>query len=215
MTTEKSERSDRKLAELILKGDSAQAGESAQELLRRKENANDIVDTISDTMNIVADLHEVERYSSDQVENCERAAEKALEAIRPSIRVEQSKISGRVMVTSLQGDPHSFDKTMLLAMLEIAGFTAMDGGTDLTAEEIAAKVHELKPDVLAVPLVSSAAAESLVHATSLISLRKQGPRVVAYGRRSAQLGQRSGLEAVEPDSISALSRIAELLIAKP
>jgi methanogenic corrinoid protein MtbC1 len=215
MTTEIPEKVDRRLAEHILKGDSAQAGEIAQELLRQKENANDIVDTISDTMNIVADLHEVERYSADQVENCERAAEKALETIRPGIRVEQSKISGKVMVTSLQGDSHSFDKTMLLAMLEIAGFTTMDGGTDLTAEEVAAKVHEFKPDILAVPLVSSAAADSLVYATSLIGLKKSGPRVIAYGRRSAQLGRRSGLEAVEPDSMAALSKIAELLIAKP
>ena len=215
MTTEPADRENRRLADHILKGDTALASESARELLRQRENVNDVVDTISDAMNIVADLHEVERYSTDQVESCERAAEKALETIRPKMRVEQSKISGRVMVTSLLGDPHSFDKTILLTMLEIAGFTPLDGGTDLTAEEVATKVSELRPDVLAVPLVSSIAAKNLVEATSLINERASGLRVVAYGRRAAQLGQQPGLEAVESDSLSALSRIAELLIARP
>src|SRR5215469_12199955 len=117
------EKEERRLSELILKGESAQAAASALQLLRHQRDANDVVDTISDAMNIAADLREVETYSAERIEGCEKAAEKALEAIRPEIRIEQTRISGRVMVTALKGDPHNFDKTILLAMLEIGGFT--------------------------------------------------------------------------------------------
>ena len=208
------EKEERRLAEFILKGDSAQAAEAARQLLLHQHDANDVVDTIADAMNIAADLHEVETYSAEKIEGCERAAEKALEAIRPEIRVEQTRISGRVMVTSLKGDPHNFDRTILLAMLEIGGFTPLDGGGGLTPAEAVAKASVLRPDILAVPLVTSIAAKNLVETASMIKPRMSKLRVVVYGRGAKELAGHTGLEAVEEDSLAALSRITELLLTK-
>jgi methanogenic corrinoid protein MtbC1 len=209
------EKEERKLAQLILKGESVQAAESARQLLLHRQDANEVVDAISDAMNIAADLHEVESYSAERVEGCERAAETALDAIRPDIRVEQTRISGRVMVTSLKGDPHTFDKTILLAMLQIGGFTPLDGGGGLTPAEALAKASVLQPDVLAVPLVTSVAAKNLAETTTLINSRMSKLKIVAYGRGAKELTGHAGLEAIEEDSLAALSRIAELLLAKP
>ncbi len=208
------EKEERKLAELILKGDSLQAAESARQLILHRKDANDVVDAISDTMNIVSDLHEVEKYSLERVESCQRAAESALEAIRPEMRVEQRRISGRVMVTSLKGDPHSFEKTILLTMLEIGGFTPLDGGSDQTPSETVAKVSELKPDLLAVPLVTPTATKNLIETTNLIASGRSGVLIVAYGRRAKELAEQPGLKALEEDPLAALSRIAELLLAR-
>ncbi len=208
------EKEERRLAEFILKGDSAQAAEAACQLLLHQHDANDVVDTIADAMNIAADLHEVETYSAEKIEGCERAAEKALEAIRPEIRVEQTRISGRVMVTSLKGDPHNFDRTILLAMLEIGGFTPLDGGGGLTPAEAVAKASVLRPDILAVPLVTAIAAKNLVETASMIKPRMSKLRVVVYGRGAKELAGHTGLEAVEEDSLAALSRITELLLTK-
>jgi len=202
------------LTEMILKGDEEQAARSAEELSRERTEVNDLVDTISDAMNIVADLHEVERYSVEQVERCERAAERALAALRPKIRVEQTRISGRVMVASLKDDPHSFDKTLLMAMLEIGGFTPLDGGSEMSPQEIVQKVGELEPDILAVPLVTESAAKNLLETSHLISSNRIKPHIVAYGRGAVSLPPQEGFGTVEEDSISALSRIAELLISK-
>ncbi len=208
------EQEGRKLAELILKGDSLEAAESAKRLILHRQDANDVVDAISDTMNIVSDLHEVEKYSLERVESCERAAESALEAIRPEIRVEQRRISGRVMVTSLKGDPHSFDKTILLTMLKIGGFTPLDGGGDMTPAETVAKVSELRPDVLAIPLVTPAAVKNLIETTALIASEMSELLVIAYGRGAKELTRQPGLKALEEDPLAAFSRIAELLLAR-
>ena len=202
------------LTEMILKGDEEQAARSAEELSRERTEVNDLVDAISDAMNIVADLHEVERYSVEQVERCERAAERALAALRPKIRVEQTRISGRVMVASLKDDPHSFDKTLLMAMLEIGGFTPLDGGSEMSPQEIVQKIGELEPDILAVPLVTESAAKNLLETSHLISSNRIKPHIVAYGRGAVSLPPQEGFGTVEEDSMSALSRIAELLISK-
>ena len=140
------------LTEMILKGDHELAAVSAAEMSRDRSEVNDLIDTVSEAMNIVSDLHEIDRLSAEQVEGCEKAAEKALEVLRPKIRVEQARVLGRVMVASLQGDPHSFDKTLLMAMLEIGGFTALDGGSDTSPQDLVEKIVQLEPDVLAVPL---------------------------------------------------------------
>ena len=203
----------KRLTEVILKGDDQDAARIAGEIASGKTQTNELVDTISETMNIVADLQEVDRYTVQQVESCERAAESALNAIRPGLKVEQRRISGKVMVTSLHGDPHTFDKTLLLTMLEMGGFSAMDGGEELSPEEVVRNVKRLKPDVLAIPLVTASAVNDLLRTRSLLANSGAKTKLVTYGRGVAKLPSDSQLSAMEEDSLSILSRIAEILIS--
>jgi methanogenic corrinoid protein MtbC1 len=203
----------KRLTEVILKGDDQDAARIAGEIASGRAETNDVVDAISETMNIVADLHEVERYTVQQVESCERAAESALNAIRPGLKVEQRRISGRVMVTSLYGDPHRFDKTLLLTMLEMGGFSALDGGEELSPEEVVRNVKAERPDVLAIPLVTASAVNDLMRTRSLLANSGVKTKLVTYGRGVTKLPSDSQLSAVEEDSLGILSRIAEILIA--
>ena len=203
----------KRLTEVILKGNDQDAARIAGEIASGKTQTNELVDTISETMNIVADLHEVDRYTIHQVESCERAAESALNAIRPGLKVEQRRISGKVMVTSLHGDPHTFDKTLLLTMLEMGGFSAMDGGEELSPEEVVRNVKRLKPDVLAIPLVTASAVNDLLRTRSLLANSGAKTKLVTYGRGVQKLPSDSQLSAMEEDSLSILSRIAEILIS--
>jgi len=203
----------KQLTDLILKGDHENAARVAVEIVTKSGSANDVVDTISDAMNIVSDLHEMERYSVAEVEKCENAAEKSLAAVRPRIKIDHRKIKGRVMVSSLVEDPHSFDRNLLLTMLEIGGFTSIDGGTDLSPEQVAGKVKQHKPDILAVPLITETAARRLVNANTLIEDTGGRITIIAYGRGAQSLsGQK--FTTVETDSLSAFSKIAEILISK-
>ncbi|OLE67963.1 hypothetical protein AUF78_18285 [archaeon 13_1_20CM_2_51_12] len=203
----------KRLTEVILKGDDQDAARIAGEIASGRAETNDVVDAISETMNIVSDLHEVERYTVQQVESCERAAESALNAIRPGLKVEQRRISGRVMVTSLHGDPHTFDKTLLLTMLEMGGFSALDGGEELSPEDIVRNVKAVKPDVLAIPLVTASAVNNLLRTRSLLANSGAKTKLVTFGRGVTKLPSDSQLSAVEEDSLTILSRIAEILIA--
>ena len=217
MTTDETSRIDepsKRLTEMILKGEDQESARIAAEIVGGRSETNDIVDAISETMNIVADLHEVERYTVQQVESCERAAESALNAIRPGIKVEQRRISGKVMVTSLHGDPHRFDKILLLTMLEMGGFSALDGGEELSPEEVVRNVKSLKPDVLAIPLVTTSAVNDLLRTRSLLANSGVKTKLVTYGRGVAKLPSDSQLSAMEEDSLSILSRIAEILMSR-
>ena len=112
----------------------------------------------------------------------------------------------------MKGDPHSFDKTLLLAMLEMGGFTPLDGGSDTSPQDLVGRVKEHEPDVLAVPLLTGYAAKNLIEMSSLMEKVKPKPHIVAYGKGTANLSSHDG--PIEEDTLSALSRIAELLISK-
>lgn len=204
----------KRLTEVILRGDDADSARIAKELAREGADTNGVVDAISETMNIVADLHEVERYTVQQVESCERAAEKALAAIRPGIRVEQRRISGKVMVTSLRGDPHTFDKTLLLTMLEIGGFSTVDGGEEQSPEAIMHTVSTLKPDVLAIPILSKAGVDDLIDTKTRLARLSSNTQMVIYGRGVSSVPRGSGLGTAGEDSLTVLSKIAEILLAR-
>src|SRR5207302_10707014 len=148
MTTDETPRIDdpsKRLTEMILKGEDQESARIASEIVGGRTQTNDIVDAISETMNIVADLHELERYTVQQVESCERAAEGALNAIRTGLKVEQRRISGKVMVTSLHGDPHTFDTTLVLTMLEMGRVSAVDGREDAALDEGVGGVSNISP----------------------------------------------------------------------
>ena len=98
-------------------------------------------------------------------------------------------------------------------MLEMGGFSALDGGEELSPEDIVRNVKAVKPDVIAIPLVTASAVNNLLRTRSLLANSGAKTKLVTYGRGVAKLPVDSQLSAVEEDSLSILSRIAEILIA--
>jgi methanogenic corrinoid protein MtbC1 len=97
-------------------------------------------------------------------------------------------------------------------MLEMGGFSALDGGEELSPEEIVRNVKAEKPDVVAIPLVTPTAVNDLMRTRSLLANSGVKTKLVTYGRAVAKLPSDSQFTAAEEDSLSILSRIAEILI---
>src|SRR5438445_10505545 len=124
------------LIKTILKGEEENAVKLASELSRDKHESNDVIDTISEAMNIATDLHEVEKYSEEQMEKSEKAAESALEAVKGKIGVEPKRRPGRVLVASVGAERHRFECTLKLNMLKACEFTPVDEVAELRAKQL-------------------------------------------------------------------------------
>jgi methanogenic corrinoid protein MtbC1 len=96
----------------------------------------------------------------------------------------------------------------------MGGFSALDGGEELSPEEIVRTVKVEKPDVLAIPLVTASSVNDLMRTRSLLANSGAKTKLVTYGRGVAKLPDDSQLTAAEEDSLSILSRIAEILMAR-
>ncbi len=73
---------------------------------------------------------------------------KGLAVIQPLLKGEASKSKGTVLMATVKGDLHDIGKNLVIMMLEGAGFRVIDLGVDLSAETLADRVAEIKPEVL-------------------------------------------------------------------
>jgi 5-methyltetrahydrofolate--homocysteine methyltransferase len=71
-----------------------------------------------------------------------------LEKVKPHLMGGQLESKGRVLIGTVKGDLHDIGKNIVAMMMEASGFEVIDLGVDLSAEDIAEKVKELKPGVL-------------------------------------------------------------------
>src|SRR3989442_12546479 len=89
------------LIQTILKGEKENAVKLASELSRDKHESKDVIDTISEAMNIATDMHEVQKYSEEQMEKSEKAAESQSKDDKWTIRVEQKRLTTRAIMSSV------------------------------------------------------------------------------------------------------------------
>src|SRR2546426_11516573 len=92
--------------------------------------------------------------------------------------------------------------------------TPVDGGSELTPKQLTEAVKSQKPDVLAMPILSQAAAEQLREIVPMLSPGKHSLGIVVFGRGAENLSTGEGLRSVEQDSLGAMSKVTELLIAR-
>jgi 5-methyltetrahydrofolate--homocysteine methyltransferase len=76
------------------------------------------------------------------------AMKKGLALIQPLLKGEHMESKGRILIGTVKGDNHDIGKNLVSMMLEGAGFEVVDLGVDISAEKIARKVTELKPQIL-------------------------------------------------------------------
>ena len=77
-----------------------------------------------------------------------RAMKGGLEILRPLLTASKAEPKGLVMLATVQGDVHDIGKNLVGMMLEGAGYTVVDLGVNITAEEILEKARDLRPDVI-------------------------------------------------------------------
>ncbi|TSA45913.1 MAG: cobalamin-binding protein [Deltaproteobacteria bacterium] len=71
-----------------------------------------------------------------------------LNIVKPLLTGEAGAPQGTVLIGTVKGDLHDIGKNIVVMMLEGAGFQVIDLGVDIDVEKVAAKVIEIRPQVL-------------------------------------------------------------------
>jgi len=71
-----------------------------------------------------------------------------LAIIKPLLTDVPSETKSTILIGTVKGDLHDIGKNLVIMMLEGAGFTVIDLGTNVNVEKVIEKVAELKPDIL-------------------------------------------------------------------
>jgi 5-methyltetrahydrofolate--homocysteine methyltransferase len=71
-----------------------------------------------------------------------------LAIIKPLLTDVPPETKSTILIGTVKGDLHDIGKNLVIMMLEGAGFTVIDLGTNVNVEKVIEKVAELKPDIL-------------------------------------------------------------------
>jgi methanogenic corrinoid protein MtbC1 len=143
------------------------AGVSPTELLHACEKG----------MRMVGSMHEKGRYYIAGLIMAGEIMRQAVDLLRPvMVKESRRRISGRVLLGTIEGDIHDIGKNLFRDLLECHGFTVLDLGVDVPPAEFVAANSEFKPHMVAASVLIT---NSFPHLRELVELFKDPSRLAS------------------------------------
>jgi 5-methyltetrahydrofolate--homocysteine methyltransferase len=139
---------------------------------------------------------------------------KALVLLKPKMRAEGARSSGKVIFGTVKGDLHDVGKNIVIAMMDVADFDVTDLDVDVPAERFVLETREKKPDILCMSTLLSHTMPQLGNVIE--ELKKAGLRdkvkVMVGGRPISQAyADKIGADAYGQDAHQAVVKAKELM----
>ncbi|WP_440956635.1 corrinoid protein [Methanosarcina sp. Mfa9] len=138
------------LAEAVVEGDASKCVELANKALENNVDAYDaVINGCAHGMSIVSDKYEKREMFVPEILLAARAMQGAVDVLKPYIKADEIKESGRVAIGVVLGDIHDIGKNLVKLLLETAGLTVFDLGKDVLPEDFQDKIKEEHVDLVA------------------------------------------------------------------
>lgn len=100
-------------------------------------------------MNSVGEMFKEGEMFVPEVLMSANAMDAGMELIKPYLKQDDIKKSGKVLFCTVEGDLHDIGKKLCVMMLEGAGYEVIDLGVDISVSKIMDAVREHEPDIIA------------------------------------------------------------------
>ncbi len=138
------------LAEAVVEGDASKCVELANKALENNVDAYDaVINGCAHGMSIVSDKYEKREMFVPEILLAARAMQGAVDILKPYIKADEIKETGRVAIGVVLGDIHDIGKNLVKLLLETAGLTVFDLGKDVLPEDFQDKIKEEHVDLVA------------------------------------------------------------------
>lgn len=204
-----------KIIDAVLSGNSAAVKEHVKKALAMgKEPEKIISDGLVAAMDIVGTKFEHNEIYVTELIVTSRAMHAGLKEIGPHMTLNNTAMSGRVVLGTVAGDLHDIGKNLLKLLLESTGFEVYDLGVDVSPGRFVEAVAKHKPQMLCMSALLSTTVQSMndtIDALHEAGLRDHVKVIVGGAALSADLAEKMGADAYGPDAITGVKKIKELL----
>jgi dimethylamine corrinoid protein len=151
----------------------ALAVKMANEAVTNKVDAKKaIMEGLSAGMSVVGEKYERKEYYLPQVMTASLAMNKALDILKPHIRMDTKAVaSKKVVVCTVEGDVHSIGKTILATLLGVAGYSVNDLGADVRIAKIIDTGVKEKADLIAMSTLMTSTMIGMKEAVEMLNER--------------------------------------------
>lgn len=150
------------LARLVADLEEEAALEMVKQRLESGEDPLKIISECNEGMREVGQRYEQGEYFVAALIMSGEIFREVVELVQPLIEQQSHRsASGRVLVGTVSGDIHDIGKNMFGMLLSCHGFDVIDLGVDVPADVFAAKVIEVKPDIVGLSGLITASFETM------------------------------------------------------
>jgi len=138
-----------KMSEVLISGDIEEIKKLTQQALDEGSKAADILSQgLLPGMDIVGQRFKAAEMFIPEVLRSAKTMHAAMGIIRPLLSESDAAGAGTVVIGTVEGDLHDIGKNLVRMMLEGAGFTVVDLGTDVKPQAFMEAAKEHKPNIL-------------------------------------------------------------------
>ncbi|MBN2148414.1 MAG: corrinoid protein [Anaerolineales bacterium] len=167
-------------------------------------------------MNIVGEKFSAGEYFLPHLIISASGMQQAMDLLEPELhaRSQQMKVSGKVVIGTVQGDIHEIGKSLVATMLSASGFQVYDLGVDVPAEAFIAKVKETGAQLVglsALLTTTMVVQKEIIEALSAAGLRDQVKVMVGGAPVTRGWVAEIGADGYAEDAIGAVQLATQLV----
>jgi methylmalonyl-CoA mutase cobalamin-binding domain/chain len=195
--------------------------DAALELVQQRIDAGDdplqIINACNAGMREVGQRYENGEYFIAGLIMSGEIFREVVELIQPLMEQQANQEpAGRVLVGTVSGDIHDLGKNIFGMLLACHGFEVIDLGVDVPPAEFAAKALEVKPDIVGLSGLITAAFEMMKETTAVLRAESKKhnlsfPIMIGGGFIDEQICQYVGADHWVPDAMAGV-RLCEKLL---
>lgn len=137
-----------------------------------------------------------------------------MDIIKPYLKSEKAKTSGKVVIGTVEGDIHDIGKNIVIAMLCGAGFEVYDIGIDQPSKKFVEKTIEVNADIVGASAILGAVkfrVREIHEELSNARIRDKVGLVCGGWGFTEEVARSFGADAVGDDAVDGLRKIEELV----
>jgi len=204
-----------KIADEVLKGNSAPVEELVNEALSQDISAEKILNKgLVGGMSIVSEKFKNNDIFIPEVLVSARAMNSGMEILKPLLAEANVKSIGKVVIGTVKGDLHDIGKNIVAMMLQGAGFDVVDLGTGVSKEKFLEFVEKEHADILG---ISTLLTTTMIYMKEVVEALKnanleQNVKVIIGGAPVTQsYAVQINADGYAPDAASAVDLTKKLL----
>jgi len=196
------------LLEAVLTGDRERVVELVKGAVDAGQSANEIMNNgLIGGMNIVGEKMAKEEMFIPEVLMSAKAMSAGVVILKPLLTAEEQDASGKVVLGTVQGDMHDIGKNLVSMLMEGAGFTVIDLGSDVSPQKFVEAVRENSATFVGLSAILTTTMPKMKE--TIVALKEAGIRdqikiMVGGAPVTAEFAQQIGADGYAPDAGSAV-----------
>jgi len=197
-----------KISKAVIEGDTDNIGMLTELALSKDLSPKDILDKgLMPGMDYVGVEFRAGNMFVPEVLLSARVMLASMDIIKPLLVKTKAKMTGKVIMGTVQGDLHSIGKNLVCMMMEGAGFEVIDLGTDVAPEAFVEAVKKEQPDIVGMSALLTTTMRSMDHTIQALkeaNLRKNLKVMVGGAPVTSDFAEQIGADAYASNAPAAV-----------